>query len=143
MYDNDREPRIGRSKDVIYSVTLIVSVVFTLGFGGFIYWYYWMRTDYSAVNGTLGISPLPLSVQIDSKLSARLDPHPSPHFIINKIVNLDISSRRKSPGTNSYNFLEIFKGYIYMAIEIDITLAKKSRESGRCDDCDPGQWYHA
>jgi aspartyl protease family protein len=61
------------SKDVLYSCVLIISAVVTLAAGGAAYWYYWIRHDFSAVYAQLGISPLPLDVELESNISKRLE----------------------------------------------------------------------
>lgn len=45
----------------------------TLAAGGAAYWYYWIRLDFSAVYAQLGISPLPLSVELEPNISKRLE----------------------------------------------------------------------
>jgi clan AA aspartic protease (TIGR02281 family) len=73
MDGTNPEAGVRYSKDVIYSSVLIISVVVTLAAGGAAYWYYWIRNDFSAVYAQLGISPLPLDVELDSNISKRLE----------------------------------------------------------------------
>lgn len=61
------------SKDFLYSFTLIISVVVTLATGGSVYWYYWIKRDFTSVYEQLGILSLPLNVESESEISKRLE----------------------------------------------------------------------
>jgi hypothetical protein len=67
------ETEVKHSKDFVYSFALIITLVVILAVGGFGYWYFWIRHDFGSAYAQLGISPLPLSVQMEPGISKRLE----------------------------------------------------------------------
>ena len=49
MKDARLETGAKHSKDLMYSIALIFSLVALLAVGGFGYWYFWIRRDFSSV----------------------------------------------------------------------------------------------
>ncbi len=73
MQNAPLETGVKRSKDFVYSFALIVTLLLIFAIGGFGYWYFWIRHDLSSAYAQLGISPLPLRVQMEPEVSKRLD----------------------------------------------------------------------
>jgi tetratricopeptide (TPR) repeat protein len=73
MNNAQLEARGRHSKDFVYSLVLIVSLVVMLAVGGLGYWYFWIRRDFSPVYAQLGIAPLPLNVELGPEISKRLE----------------------------------------------------------------------
>jgi tetratricopeptide (TPR) repeat protein len=73
MTNAQPETAVRRSKDFVYSFALIVSLVVILVIGGFGYWYFWIRRDFSSVYAQLGISSLPVNVELETEISKRLE----------------------------------------------------------------------
>jgi tetratricopeptide (TPR) repeat protein len=70
----DPEIRVPYTEDRTFPITLlIVTVVLALG-AGCIYWYHaWQKSDFSPIYAQLGIQPLPITVELQSKIQARLE----------------------------------------------------------------------
>jgi aspartyl protease family protein len=62
-----------RSKDVLYSLALIIALIVIFAVGGFGYWYFWIRHDFSSTYARLGIAPLPVNVELETEISERLE----------------------------------------------------------------------
>jgi clan AA aspartic protease (TIGR02281 family) len=73
MNNAQLEARGRHSKDFVYSLVLIVSLVVMLAVGGLGYWYFWIRRDFSPVYAQLGIAPLPLNVELGPEISKRVE----------------------------------------------------------------------
>jgi predicted aspartyl protease len=73
MNDAELETGAKHSKDLIYSFAFIFSLVALLAVGGFGYWYFWIRRDFSSVYAQLGISALPPTVELETEISKRLE----------------------------------------------------------------------
>jgi clan AA aspartic protease (TIGR02281 family) len=73
MKDAQLETKVKHSKDLVYSFALIFSLVVVLAVGGFGYWYFWIKRDFSSVYAQLGISPLPPNVELETEISKRLE----------------------------------------------------------------------
>jgi tetratricopeptide (TPR) repeat protein len=62
-----------RSKDVLYSLALIIALIVIFAVGGFGYWYFLIRHDFSSTYARLGIAPLPVNVELETEISKRLE----------------------------------------------------------------------
>jgi len=70
---NNAQSEARHSNDFVYSLVLVISLILMLAVGGLGYWYFWMKRDFSAVYTQLGITPLPVNVELDPEISKRLE----------------------------------------------------------------------
>ena len=73
MTNGQLETEVRRSKDFTYSFALIIGLVLVLAIGGFGYWYFWIRHDFTSTYAQLGIGPLPVNVELETEISKRLE----------------------------------------------------------------------
>jgi|SRR6516225_12179353 len=73
MTNGQLETEVRRSKDFTYSFALIIGLVLVLAIGGFGYWYFWIRHDFTSTYAQLGIAPLPVNVELETEISKRLE----------------------------------------------------------------------